>query len=52
MTRKKATLVYLDEDVRERLRTLAFEERVSVALLIRRAIDQYLKGLPRKAVRR
>jgi hypothetical protein len=48
MTRRKPMLVYLDEDVREHLRELAFEERVPMALIIRRAVDQYLKGLPRK----
>jgi predicted transcriptional regulator len=52
MTKRKPMLVYLDEDVRERLRRLAFNERVPMAMLIRRAVDQYLKGLPRKAVRR
>jgi predicted transcriptional regulator len=48
MANKVTMLVYLDPDVRDRLKELATEERVSMALLIRRAIDQYLKGLPRK----
>jgi len=53
MTNKRVmTPVYLDEDVRDRLKYLALEERVSMAVLIRRAIDLYLKGQPRKAVRR
>jgi len=46
------TPVYLDEDVRSRLKKLAEAERVSMATLIRRAIDQYLKAQPRKAVKR
>jgi Ribbon-helix-helix protein, copG family len=48
MANKVTMLVYLDPDVRDRLKELAEAERVSMALLIRRAIDQYLKGLPRK----
>jgi predicted transcriptional regulator len=50
---RKTTLIYLDEDVRLRLKYLALDERVSMAELIRRAIDDYLKrhGKARKAVR-
>lgn len=46
------TPVYLDEDFRTRLKELAEEERVSMATLIRRAIDQYLKAQPRKVSRK
>jgi predicted transcriptional regulator len=50
---KIVTPVHLDEDVRTRLKKLAAEERVSMAVLIRRAIDQYLRAQPRrKAVKR
>ena len=58
MTEKKrtvraTTLIYLDEDVRVRLKHLAVDERVSMTELIRRAIDEYLERQPkaRKAVR-
>jgi predicted HicB family RNase H-like nuclease len=49
------TMVYLDEDVHRRLRYLALDERISMAELIRRAVEQYLKKRPdstpkRKAV--
>ena len=36
--KRTTTLVYLDEDVRVRLKYLALDERVSMAELIRRAI--------------
>ena len=39
----KKTMIYLEVDVHERLRRRAFEERVSMAELIRRALDEYLK---------
>jgi len=37
------TLIYMDEDVRRRLRYLALDENVSMAELIRQAIDKFLK---------
>ena len=35
----KKTMIYLSEEIHEGLRQLAFEEKTSVAELIRRAID-------------
>ena len=42
------TMIYLNEKVHERLRGLAFHQRVSMAELIRRAVDEYLKKSQRK----
>jgi predicted transcriptional regulator len=52
--KRTTTLVYLDEDVRVRLKYLALDQRVSMAELIRQAIDEFLKRQPRarKAVRK
>ena len=36
------TMIYLDESVHRRLRYMALDERVSMAELIRRAVDQYM----------
>jgi predicted DNA-binding protein len=36
----KKTMIYLPEETHEGLRRLAFEEKTSIAELIRRAIDQ------------
>jgi len=36
-------MIYLEDPVFERLRKLAFEERISMAELIRRALDEFLK---------
>ena len=36
----KKTMIYLPEEVHEGLRRLAFEEKTSIAELIRRAIEQ------------
>ncbi len=36
------TMVYLDEKVHDQLRTMAFDQRVSMAELIRRAVDEFL----------
>jgi hypothetical protein len=44
----RKTMIYLGETVFERLRQLAFNERVSMAELIRRAVDEYLKKYPKK----
>jgi len=40
-TRK--TMIYLEPDMHEQLRLLAFDGRVSIAELIRRAVADYLK---------
>ena len=46
----KKTMVYLDEKVHERLMEIGFNQkpRVSMAELIRRAVDGYLKKSPKK----
>jgi hypothetical protein len=44
----KKTMIYLAVNVHERLRRQAFEERVSMAELIRRAVDEYLNKASRK----
>jgi predicted transcriptional regulator len=36
-------MIYLEDAVFERLRHVAFDERVSMAEIIRRAVDDYLK---------
>ncbi len=36
------TLIYLDETVHMRLKYLALDERLSMAEIIRRAVDKYL----------
>ena len=41
-------MIYLEEAAFERLRQAAFDERISMAELIRRALDEYLKQLPKK----
>ena len=42
------TMIYLEEDAHLRLKHLAVDERVSMAELIRRAVDEYLKNYPKK----
>ena len=42
------TMIYLEEDIHNRLKHLAVDERLSMAELIRRAVDEYLKKYPRK----
>ena len=37
------TLIYLDETVHRRLKYLALDERLSMAEIIRRAVDEHLK---------
>jgi len=37
------SMIYLDERVHEKLRNMAHRQRVSMAELIRRAVDEYLK---------
>ena len=42
------TMIYLEDAAFERLRKAAFDERISMAEIIRRALDDYLKNYPRK----
>ena len=42
------TMIYLDEKVHNRLKHMAADGRVSMAELIRRAVDVYLKTIPKK----
>ena len=44
----RKTMIYLEDAVFERLRHLAFDERVSMAEIIRRAVDDYLKKYPKQ----
>lgn len=37
-------MIYLEDKVFESLRKLAFDERISMAEVIRRALDEYLKN--------
>ncbi len=46
------TMIYLDEKVHNRLKHIAADGRVSMAELIRRAVDEYLKKSPKKGGRR
>jgi Ribbon-helix-helix protein, copG family len=48
----RKTMIYLEEAVFEHLRGLAFDERVSMAEIIRRALDEYLKKYPKKGARK
>ncbi len=45
-------MIYLDEKVHTRLKYLALDQRVSMAELIRRAVDEYLKTIPKKGGRK
>jgi histone H3/H4 len=47
----RKTMIYLEDPVFERLRRLAFDERISMAEIIRRAVDEYLKKNPKKGGR-
>ena len=42
------TMIYLSDSVHNRLKHMAVDERISLAELIRRAIDLYLKTAVRK----
>lgn len=42
------TMIYLEEDAHLRLKHLAVDERVSMAELIRRAVDEYLQKHSKK----
>jgi predicted DNA-binding protein len=44
------TMIYLDEDTHTRLKYLALDGRVSMAELIRRAIEHYLEDKPKLSV--
>ena len=46
------TMIYLDEKVHNRLKHLAADGRVSMAELIRRAVDKYLIKIPKKGGRK
>ena len=46
------TMIYLDQRVHTRLKYLALDQRVSMAELIRRAVDEYLKKIPKKGGRK
>jgi hypothetical protein len=48
----RKTMIYLEEAIYERLRLLAFDERISMAEVIRRALDDYLKNYPKKGASR
>jgi hypothetical protein len=39
----RKTMIYLGEAVFERLRRVAYNERISMAEVIRRALDEYLE---------
>ena len=42
------TMIYLEADIHNQLRHIAVDERLSMAELIRRAVDEYLKNYPKK----
>jgi len=42
------TMIYLDESVHRELRHIAVDERLSMAELIRRAVDDFLKQRRKK----
>ena len=46
------TMIYLEDAAFERLRKAAFDERISMAEIIRRALDDYLKKYPKKGGKR
>jgi predicted HicB family RNase H-like nuclease len=43
---QKKTMIYLDEDTHLRFKSLALDQGVSMAELIRRAVAEYLKTQP------
>jgi len=45
-------MIYLEDAAFERLRKAAFDERISMAEIIRRALDDYLKKYPKKGGKR
>ena len=42
------TMIYLEEEIHNRLKHLAVDERVSMAELIRRAVGEFLKKYQKK----
>ena len=42
------TMIYLEENIHHRLKHMAVDERVSMAELIRRAVDEYLNKISKK----
>jgi predicted transcriptional regulator len=48
----RKTMIYLEDAVFERLRRLAFDERISMAEIIRRALDDYLSKQSKKGGRK
>ena len=44
----RKTMIYLEDAAYERLRRLAFDERISMAEVIRRALDEYLQKYSKK----
>jgi len=44
----RKTMIYLEDAVYEHLRRLAFDERISMAEVIRRALDDYLEKHSKK----
>lgn len=42
------TMIYLEENVHNQLKHRAVDERLSMAELIRRAVDEFLKRNPKK----
>jgi hypothetical protein len=47
-TEIKKTMIYLDAKVHEQLRRISFEERISIAEIVRQAVDQHLHLRKRK----
>jgi hypothetical protein len=47
-TEIKKTMIYLDAKVHEQLRRISFEERISIAEIVRQAVDQHLHQRKRK----
>ncbi len=45
------TMIYLEEEAHLRLKHLAVDERISMAEVIRRALDEYLSKHPKKGAR-
>jgi len=48
----RKTMIYLEDEAFERLRRLAFDKRISMAEVIRRALDDYLKTYSKKGGKR
>jgi hypothetical protein len=46
----KKTMIYLDPEMHRQLRYMALDNRISMAELIRRVLDQFLKARPKPSV--